>query len=55
MRLKSFYVIVLTAIIVSVITVSVLRILDFDNTITVAGGIAGAIIGSIIGKNLKSD
>lgn len=45
----------LVAIIVAVVIVSILKMLDFDNSVTIAGGVAGAVVGSILGKNLKSD
>lgn len=54
MKSKSILRVILVAVIVAVLTVSILKMLDFDNSVTIAGGVAGAVAGSIIGKNIKS-
>ncbi len=53
MKKTSFLTIILTASIVAVITVLLLRLFDIQQTTTIAGGVAGGIVGAIMGLKIK--
>lgn len=54
MNAKTFYVIGIVAITVAILVFLVLRLLDFNDTTSIIGGIAGAVIGAVIGYKIKS-
>lgn len=53
MSSKFFFVIVIVAITVSVITFLILRLLDMSDNTAIIGGVAGAVVGAVIGTRLK--
>ncbi len=54
MKAKTFYVIGIVAITVAILIFLILRLLDFNDTTSIIGGIAGAIVGAAIGYLIKS-
>lgn len=55
MNMKSFFVIVIVAITVAMITFLVLRLLNMSDSTAIIGGVIGAVVGAIIGGSLKSN
>lgn len=53
MNLKSFFIILLVAFIVAIITLLVLRLFNFNDSNAIYGGVAGGIVGAILGARLK--
>jgi hypothetical protein len=53
MNRKSFFVIVIVAITIAVITFLILRLLDMSDNTAIVGGIVGAVVGALIGTRLK--
>lgn len=53
MSSKFFFVIVIVAITVAIITFLILRLLDMSDNKAIIGGGAGAVVGAVIGTRLK--
>jgi hypothetical protein len=53
MNKKSFFVIVIVAFTVAVITFLILRLFNLSDNTAIVGGVTGAVVGAIVGSRLN--